>query len=139
MRNIIITGILVIMILASGCNTADTTEVITYTDSATTITAHVNQEFIIALESNETTGYSWLETHETSKLELVKDEYQPKETAPYVVGVGGTHYFTFKALKKGETEITLVYCRSWEQESIADKPYTFTENDKTESFTVKIK
>jgi inhibitor of cysteine peptidase len=139
MKKYILIGGLVLTILLAGCSTAENTEVNTYTDPATTINVSVNQEFILALESNPTTGYSWQETHEADMLTLVNDQYQAKETAPNVVGAGGTHYFTYKALKKGETKVTLVYLRPWEQQSPTDTPYTFTANDKTEIFTVNIK
>jgi inhibitor of cysteine peptidase len=118
------------MVLIAGCSNGKSTEVNTYTDPVQTINVSVNQEFILALESNPTTGYGWQETHEASMLELVSDQYQARETAPDVVGAGGTHYFTYKALKKGETQVTLVYRRPWEQPNPADK---------TSVFTVKIK
>ena len=106
-------------------------EVKTYTDSGQAISIGVNQEFVIALDSNPTTDYSWQESYDETILELVEKTYKPGEEAEQgVVGAGGIEYFRFKTLKTGETEITLVYKRLWEEP---------TPEDITEVFTVNIK
>lgn len=114
---LLVTAILVLSLLA-GCGGAET-----YTDEGKTITASVDEEFTIALDSNPTTGYNWEETHDTSMLSLVEDKYAPDEKAKGLVGAGGTQYYRFKALKKGDTEVTLVYKRTWEEESIEQKVF----------------
>jgi inhibitor of cysteine peptidase len=83
----------------------------------------VNQEFIIALGSNPTTGYGWQESHDQTMLELLKWNYEEAATEG-VVGAGGIEYFRFKALKAGQTEITLVYQRPWEEEVLEQKVFT---------------
>ena len=88
----------------------------THTNHSETIKVSVDQEFIIALDSNPTTGYDWEESYDNSILTLIDDEYNPDEKAAGLVGAGGTQYFRFKALKTGDTEITLAYKRSWETE-----------------------
>jgi len=92
-----------------------------YTDPAQTISAGINHEFIIALDSNPTTGYNWEERHDATMLGLVKSKYEPDKKAPGLVGAGGTQYFSFKALKAGITEITLTYKRPWETSSTTQK------------------
>ena len=94
-----------------------------YIDPDKTISVGVNQEFVIALDSNPTTGYDWEESYDESALKLVEDRYEPDEKAEGLVGAGGTQYFTFKALKAGQTEITLVYKRSWETEILEQKVF----------------
>ncbi len=101
---------LLTILLSAGC----ANEVRTYTDVGQTITVGVNQEFIIALSSNPTTGYNWEEKHDAAMLSLIESKYEPDKKAPGLVGAGGTHYFRFKALKGGKTEITLTYKRPWE-------------------------
>ena len=97
----------------------------TYTDSGRTIDIGVNQEFIIALGSNPTTGYSWQESYDDSLLQLVEKSYEMGKAAKQgAMGAGGVEYFQFKTLKTGETEITLVYKRPWEEESINRKVFT---------------
>ncbi len=53
-------------------------------------------------------------------LDGEEGRYEQDEKAEGLVGAGGTQYFQFKVLKKGNTETTLVYKRSWEEE-IEDK------------------
>jgi len=109
--------------LAAGC----VGEVKTYTDSGQAISIGVNQEFIIALGSNPTTGYGWQESYDEAVLELVEKTYKPGEKAEQgVVGAGGVEFFRFKALKAGKTEITLVYKRPWEEKAVDQKVFTVT-------------
>lgn len=97
----------------------------TYTDSGRAISIGINQEFAIALGSNPTTGYSWQESYDETMLELAEKKYEPgKEAKQGMVGAGGVEYFRFKALKTGETEVTLVYKRPWKEEILDQKVFT---------------
>ena len=109
--------------LIAGCGGVDA-----YTDSEQVINTTVNQEFIIALDSNPTTGYDWEVSYDENMISLEKEEYNPDEKAPGLLGAGGTQYYRFQALKVGETEITVTYKRSWE-----------TGYDEQKVFTVDIK
>ncbi|HAS04754.1 MAG TPA: hypothetical protein DCR71_03195 [Dehalococcoidia bacterium] len=108
-----VTCILIVSIMAAGCSGGS---VKTYSDVGDTIEAAVNGEFVISLDSNPTTGYSWKASYEESEFELISDEYEQYETEQMMTGVGGTQYLRFKALKAGNFEITLDYQRSWEGE-----------------------
>jgi inhibitor of cysteine peptidase len=102
-----------------------------YTDSNKSIDISVNQEFTIALKSNPSTGYSWEPQFDSSAVQKIKDEYKaPESTGQPVVGAGGTAYFTFKAVKSGQTQIKFVYYRPWETPSDTDKTEIFTINAK---------
>ena len=92
-------------------------------DPEETINVSVGQDFVIALDSNPTTGYNWEVSYDEAILSLVSEEYKT-EKEPGLVGVGGTQYFTFKGLEKGSTAITLTYKRSWETESLEQKDFT---------------
>ena len=101
----------------------------TYTDSGQTIEIKQGQEFVIALGSNPTTGYSWQANFDESLLKLVESNYGPgKESREGLVGAGGIEYFKFRALGKGQSEITLIYKRPWEEESIDQKLFTVNAN-----------
>ena len=117
--------VLLVTLILAVCLLAGCGGVKTYIDDEKTITASVGQEFIIALDSNPTTGYDWEESYDDSMLSLDEEEsrYEPDEKAEGLVGAGGTQYFRFKALKKGNTEINLVYKRSWEEEIEDEKVF----------------
>ena len=117
--------VLLVTLILAVCLLAGCGGVKTYIDDEKTITASVGQEFIIALDSNPTTGYDWEESYDASMLSLDEEEsrYEPDEKAKGLVGAGGTQYYRFKALKKGNTEITLVYKRSWLEEIEDEKAF----------------
>ena len=103
--------------LVGGCTTVET-----YTDSGKRIDIGVDQEFIIALGSNPTTGYSWQASYDETMLELVGGEstYEADDAGDDVVGGGGVEYFRFETLAAGETEITLTYEQPWEGGDVGD-------------------
>ncbi|MGD9117165.1 MAG: protease inhibitor I42 family protein [Dehalococcoidia bacterium] len=89
----------------------------TYKDVGDNIDISVGGEFIIALSSNPTTGYTWQASYDETMLELVGGEptYEPEEEGDgEMVGSGGTDFFRFKALKAGAVEITMTYAQHWE-------------------------
>jgi len=90
----------------------------------------VDQEFVIPLVSNPTTGYGWQVSYDETMLELVEQTYEPGLAAKQdVVGAGGTELFRFRVLvETGQTEITLVYKRAWEAPSPQDVTKVFTVN-----------
>jgi len=95
------------------CSVGGCVEVKIYQDSGQGINIDVGEEFVIALGSNQTTGYSWQASYDETMLKLVKWNYE-EESEEGLLGAGGIEYFRFKALKAGETEITLVYKQPWE-------------------------
>ena len=101
----------------------------TYTDSEQTIQVWVGNEFIIALGANPTTGYGWQESYDTAMLELVERKYVAEETDEELAGAGGIEYFRFRALERGETQITLDYQRSREETVIEQRVFTVTIHD----------
>jgi len=112
---------LVAIPLVAGCGGG----VKTYTDSGQVISVGAGQEFIISLASNPTTGYGWQENHDETMVELVERTYQQGEGAEQgMVGAGGVELFRFRALSPGDTRITLVYKRPWEEEIADQKIFT---------------
>ena len=118
-RSLLLMAVLVTTLLA-GCIGVET-----YTDEGQTIETSVNQQFVIALGSNRTTGYSWQESHDEAMLKLVEYIYKEKPK-PGLVGAGGVEYFRSKAVKTGRTVITLVYRRPWEEPTPEDVTKVFT-------------
>ncbi len=77
----------------------------------------VGKTFIVTLDSNITTGFSWQLVGNTDEavVELVDSEYQTSEAAQELVGAGGKELWTFKALEAGNCTISMEYSRPWEQ------------------------
>ncbi len=122
---ILVTVAVIAICLLAGC----VGEIKTYIDSGQTIDIGVNQEFVIAIGANPTTGYDWEVSLDETMLELVEMTYKLAEEAEHeIVGAGGVDYFRFRALKAGEAEITMVYKRSWEEPTAQDETKVFTVN-----------
>jgi len=112
----------VLVLFSTGCGSKAIT--LTGDDNGKAITVNAGKTFLVKLEGNPSTGYTW-ETQDldTTILEQV-GEAAFESSNPSLVGAGGTLTLTFKALKPGITTLTLFYHRSWE----ADVPpaETFT-------------
>lgn len=83
----------------------------------------VNQQFIIALESNPTMGYTWEVDFEPSLLKLVESKFETSRQTG-AMGAGGKQSFPFQGLKPGQTYVTLIYERPWEEQPIDVNVFT---------------
>jgi len=92
-----------------------------------------NDEFLIEVRGNPTTGYSWYLKENSDKedfqgLNLNKynssKDYVHDSHPPGFVGGGGIYYFKFKGTKVGTFKILLEYKRHWEPKAIKNKPIT---------------
>lgn len=74
--------------------------------------------FTVTLCSNPTTGFIWSESAQISdQTVLQQTDHQlvmPESEPPPPPGTAGQEVWTFKALKKGETTVSLEYSRPWE-------------------------
>jgi len=88
-------------------------------DSGETINTKVGKQFTITVRGNATTGYTWQMAKGTDEtvVKKVGDVYTA-ENGGGKVGVGGTHVWTFKAVKVGTTKIKLQYLRAWEKPTL---------------------
>jgi len=86
------------------------------------------ESFTVALCSNPTTGFQWSETAEigdAAVIERTDHEFLPHEDEQ-TVGGAGKEVWTFKALKEGESTISVEYSRPWEGGEKGE--WTFTLN-----------
>jgi inhibitor of cysteine peptidase len=70
----------------------------------------------VSLGSNPSTGFSWNETAQIEApavLEQTDSKVLPSEKEG-LVGASGSQVWTFKALQKGTTTVSLEYGRPWE-------------------------
>lgn len=101
-----------LVLVAAGCGTK--TAKYTEADTKKTLEVSVGQQFTITLRGNETTGFEWQMGKDINSkiVKKVSDKYTADNTG--LVGSGGDHVWTFKAVAVGETRITLNYLRPWE-------------------------
>ena len=94
--------------------------------------AVVGEELTVTLGSNPTTGFRWSEFAEISDESVIK-QVSHKFVGPGIdkpPGTSGEEVWTFKALKKGTTTISMEYSRPWIVEDIGYWTVTITANIK---------
>lgn len=88
------------------------------------IEAKVGQDFVIALPSNPSTGYSWrLARPLHSMLKLQRKRYIPPKVQK--IGAGGTEELTFKSVRSGKATIMFEYIRPWEKDLLPARERIF--------------
>ena len=74
--------------------------------------------FTVTLCSNPTTGFQWSESAQISDASVLQQEdykfVSPESEPPPPPGTPGQSIWTFKALKKGTSTISMEYSRPWE-------------------------
>jgi len=80
------------------------------------MTVTAGNTFTVTLCSNATTGFQWSESAQISDQTVVQQTghefVSPENTG--LVGAPGNEVWTFKALKKGTSTVTMEYSRPWE-------------------------
>ena len=84
----------------------------------------VGRELVVRLDSNPSTGYDWRQDYDASMLSLAGTKFEPSHAPGQASGRGGMLTLRFKALRAGETKMTLIYSRGWEYESAEQKMLT---------------
>jgi len=97
---------------------------VTAEDAGTTVELLPDDEVVVTLESNITTGFAWTlsRTPGAEVLELVDSTYVQPETD--LVGAGGEEVWTFRAVGAGTTHLELSYERSSGES--AGEPFALT-------------
>lgn len=86
------------------------------------IRAELGQTFSISLESNPTTGYTWTVDFDQRFLSggtELKSTINPMR--PALIGAGGQQIFSFTPIKEGQTIISAVYRRPWEETAAEER------------------
>jgi inhibitor of cysteine peptidase len=86
----------------------------------------VGQSLVVTLDSNASTGYSWAlaQNSDESVLSNTGDQYIAPQTT--LVGAPGKEEWTFKALEKGTSAISMEYKRPWETGTPAAETFNLT-------------
>lgn len=79
------------------------------------VAVRVGDQFTISLPSNQTTGFSWRLARGMSStvLKMVGSKYV--DMSGGIPGRGGSETWSFTALHRGKTTVTLEYARPWEK------------------------
>jgi inhibitor of cysteine peptidase len=104
-----------LVVTLSGCQTPKPREV-DATASGTTVKLVRDQDLVVSLDANATTGYRWLlQAHEKVVLQPVGEpSYVPRVGDPRLVGAGGVTTFKFHAIAAGRETLVFTYRRPWE-------------------------
>jgi inhibitor of cysteine peptidase len=101
---------------------AESTGPLEFANPAQRITVPVGVTFVINVDANPTTGYTWEVGFDQSLLKLVR-RYTPSGTG--MIGAGGVESFEFEGMRAGETEVYLNYKRPFEPNNPALETKTF--------------
>lgn len=85
-------------------------------DSGSQLELAVGETLTVNLESNPTTGFTWILADPEGMLEVTSHEYvmDPTGFDPPPPGLGGVDVWTFTALAEGKTTISMEYSRPWD-------------------------
>lgn len=107
---VVAVGLAVTLAACSDDSDSDNTSVMTYHEGDS-ISVDNGQEFVIALEANPSTGYTW-DAGDNPNVTFVSSKQVSAKNAP--PGASGTQQLTFKATKKGSSTLELAYARQFE-------------------------
>lgn len=101
-----------VALLAIGCTAPGPVE-LAATDTGGSVTLEPDQELVVTLEGNPTTGYQW--EIDGALPEMLEQEGEPSYAADSdAIGSGGVQTWRFRAVSKGEGELRMKYWRSFE-------------------------
>ena len=92
------------------------------------VKVNTGDSVIVTLCSNPTTGFQWSESAQISDQTILQQTGHRFEgpEAENIIGGAGKEIWTFKALKKGTSTISMEYSRPWEQGVEPAKTFTLT-------------
>jgi inhibitor of cysteine peptidase len=113
--------LIVLCLFVSGCGNTDNASselVFTKDNNGETVDVNLDNDIVIDLESNPSTGYRWLHSNPDGSF-IYQDGESIFEEDPGCVGLdgcGGVETLTFRSSKAGSGVISLVYARSLDDE-----------------------
>lgn len=114
----LIAGIVIVLAI-TGCAPANASAsrnvVLNKNDAGREITMRVDDQLTITLPGNLTTGYSWEAQPPVDGVVLVQQGEPEFKADSNQMGSGGQITLVYKAAKAGQSDLTLVYHRSWEK------------------------
>jgi inhibitor of cysteine peptidase len=116
MKKLIKVFVLISLLLAAltACGSANEVK-LDAGDNGSQVELKSDQTLVISLEGNPTTGYTWevAELDEGVLKQVGETEFEAESDA---VGSGGVQTLRFETVNSGQTDLELVYHRSWEED-----------------------
>ena len=107
-------GLIAAVLLAmTACSSSATQVSADESSSGKQMDIAVGGTLMVTLDSNQTTGYSWelKEIGDTSILQKTDNKYVAPTSG--LMGAGGKEVWNFKALKAGNTTLSMGYSQPW--------------------------
>ncbi len=111
-RILLVIALMGMLVPTTGCSSNPIK--LTIADNGRSLNVNVGEELVIDLEGNPSTGYTWEPRNMDGSFVQQVGETEFRSGNPGLIGASGTLTLTFKALKPGRTNLTLVYHRPWE-------------------------
>lgn len=115
-----LTGSLLMILLVACTPSSNEQEDVMHIDisqNGSTIHLQPGQELLVSLETNPTTGYSWMVLDPGDDQVITQHgeaDYEPLSSDQSIDGAGGTVTYHFLAGSAGSTTLQLGYGRAWE-------------------------
>ena len=106
---------------------------VTFTDKGGNLAVTAKRAFVIALESNPSTGFAWTITQKPNAKIVKFTHKQYSEPKSSALGAAGVERFRFKALKAGQATFTLKYSRPSAPDAPENLNYTYNVTVKAKS------
>lgn len=94
-------------------------------DNGKTETLALGAQFMVKLNENPTTGYSW-NVSVSDGLNITNDTYIPPTSG--LIGAGGVHTWSMLATKTGLQEFSGIYMQPWENKTGNETTYLLKVN-----------
>ena len=127
-RLIFVCLILTLLLSLIACSSTAFRELsVDITSSGKEVTLATGGTLTVTLESNASTGYSWNENANiTDKTVLQQTDQKYQAPATPIAGAGGKEVWTFKALKAGNSMISMEYRQPFNPSATPAKRFTLT-------------
>jgi inhibitor of cysteine peptidase len=120
-RLILAVAVLALAACGDDDDSGSAEQTFTEANSGEEVQVDPGDRFEVQLESNPTTGYSWVLDEESTGgvVSLEDDEFVEPDSD--LVGAPGTQVFTFEAVESGTTTLRLEYVRPFEDDPVAEQ------------------
>jgi inhibitor of cysteine peptidase len=109
-------AVIAVVALLAGCGGGGDDSTPKVYEAGDSISVSNGDTFVIALEANPSTGYSW-EAESNDNVEFVKSKQVQGDSN--AIGAPGTQQLTFRAVKTGPSTLTLNYLRPFDPSGTA--------------------